>query len=167
MEKAHRKSNLHSSQGGNRWLTVIRRSDRRTGRTEAKPSMRRTQRYSRIPQTMHRLEVIAHRSWNRSELRRAIPGAGNWIWGNRFLIRIVLDEEKLTIYIVGVRTGWKFGSNSDFTYLKFRKAYKSIFCAQNIIDASKNSKEIHIIFWHLMNLKNILRVSKNIFKYLK
>jgi hypothetical protein len=40
-------------------------------------STRRMQRYPRIPLTMHGLGVIARRNWNRSELRRAIPGAGN------------------------------------------------------------------------------------------
>jgi hypothetical protein len=62
-------------------LSVIQRSDQRIERTETKPSMRRTHWYSRIPPTMHGLEVIArqscHQSWNRSELWRAIPGAGN------------------------------------------------------------------------------------------
>jgi hypothetical protein len=40
-------------------------------------STRKMQRYPRIPLTMHGLGVIARRNWNCSELRRAIPGAGN------------------------------------------------------------------------------------------
>jgi hypothetical protein len=44
-----------------RRLPEIRRSNRRTKRTPTKPSTRRTQRYPRIRQTMHRLGVIARR----------------------------------------------------------------------------------------------------------
>jgi hypothetical protein len=61
----------------------IRGSNRRTEHAATKPSTRRTQRYPRIRQMMHGLGVIARRScrrsWNRSELRRAIPGARDWI----------------------------------------------------------------------------------------
>ena len=85
-----------------RRLTEIQRSDRRTGRVQMKPSMRRTQ-HLRIPLTMHGLRVIARRScrrsWNRPELRRAIPGARNWIWMNRFVFWNGLDEMKLDMYI--------------------------------------------------------------------
>jgi hypothetical protein len=66
-----------------RRLPEIWGSNRRTERAVTKPSTRRTQRYPRIPQTMHGLRVIARRScrpsWNRPELRRAIPGARDWI----------------------------------------------------------------------------------------
>jgi hypothetical protein len=58
-----------------RRLLEIRGSNRRTERAATKPLTRRTQRYPRIRQTMHGFGVIARRSWNRSELRRAIPGA--------------------------------------------------------------------------------------------
>jgi hypothetical protein len=72
-----------------RRLLEIRGSNRRTERAATKPSTRRTQRYPRIPQTMHGLGVIARRScrrsWNRPELRRAIPGARDWIWRKRFV----------------------------------------------------------------------------------
>jgi hypothetical protein len=55
-----------------------------------KLSMRRTQRYPRILPTTHRLKVIDrrsyHRSWNHRELRRAIPGIVDRIWGNSFEI---------------------------------------------------------------------------------
>jgi hypothetical protein len=65
-------------------------SDRRTECAPTKPLMRRTQRYPQIPQTMHRFGVIARRScrrnWNRSELRRAIPGARDRIWRNHFVL---------------------------------------------------------------------------------
>jgi hypothetical protein len=64
-------------------LPEIRGSNRRTERAATKPSTRRTQRYPRIRQTMHELRVIARqscrRSWNRPKLRRAIPGARDWI----------------------------------------------------------------------------------------
>jgi hypothetical protein len=43
-------------------LPEIRESNRRTERAATKPSMRRTQRYPRIRQTMHGLGVIARRS---------------------------------------------------------------------------------------------------------
>jgi hypothetical protein len=52
---------------------------------------------------MHGLGVIARRSchwsWNRSELRRAIPGARDRIWRNRFAFWNVFDEEKSDMYI--------------------------------------------------------------------
>jgi hypothetical protein len=48
---------------------------------------------------MHGLEVIARRSWNRPELRRAIPGARDWIWGKRFVFWNGLDEMKPDMYI--------------------------------------------------------------------
>jgi hypothetical protein len=55
-----------------------------------KLSMRHTQRYPRILPTTHRLKVIDrrsyHRSWNHRELRRAIPGIVDRIWGNSFEI---------------------------------------------------------------------------------
>jgi hypothetical protein len=51
---------------------------RSTNRTHCDEALDETnERYPRILLTMHRLGVIARRSWNRSELRRAIPGARN------------------------------------------------------------------------------------------
>jgi hypothetical protein len=86
-----------------RRLPEIRGSNRRIERAATKPSTRRTQRYPRIPQTMHRLGVIARRScrrsWNRPELRRAIPGARDWIWRKRFVFGNWLDEMKPDMYI--------------------------------------------------------------------
>ena len=82
-----------------RRLPEIQGSNRRTERAATKPSTRRTQRYPRILQTMHGLGVIARRSWNRSELRRAIPGARDWIWGKRFVLWNGLDEMKPDMYI--------------------------------------------------------------------
>jgi hypothetical protein len=40
------------------------------------------------------------------------------------------------VYIVGVRTRWKFGSNSDFTIYKIRKSLEI-----HIVDASRNSRK--------------------------
>jgi hypothetical protein len=84
-------------------LPEIRGSNRRTERSATKPSTRRTQRYPRILQTMHGLGVIARRSCrrslNRSELRRAIPGARDQIWRKRFVFWNGLDEMKLDMYI--------------------------------------------------------------------
>jgi hypothetical protein len=78
-------------------------SDRRTECAPTKPLMRRTQRYPQIPQTMHRFGVIARRScrrsWNRSELRRAIPGSRDRIWRNHFVLLNGLDAEKSYMYI--------------------------------------------------------------------
>jgi hypothetical protein len=86
-----------------RRLPEIRGSNRRTERAATKPVTRRTQRYPRIRQTMHGLGVIAcrscRRSWNRCELRRAIPGASDWIWGKRFVFWNGLDEMKPDMYI--------------------------------------------------------------------
>jgi hypothetical protein len=66
-----------------RRLPEIRGFNRRTERAVTKPSTRRTQRYPQIPQMMNGLGVITRRScrcsWNRPELRRAIPGARDWI----------------------------------------------------------------------------------------
>jgi hypothetical protein len=52
-------------------------------------------------------------------------------------------------------------------FIKFRKAYKSIFCVQNILGASKNSRKITKNVLAPNELKTIFIVSKNIFKYLK
>jgi hypothetical protein len=86
-----------------RRLPEIQGSNLRTERAATKPSMRRTQRYPRIRQTIHGLGVIArrsyHRSWNRSELRRAISGARDWIWRNRFMFWNRLDEMKSDMYL--------------------------------------------------------------------
>jgi hypothetical protein len=79
MEVSHREEDPRRSREEIRRLSQIRGSNRRTEHAATKPSTRRTQRYPRIPQTMHGLGVIARRScrrsWNRPELRRAIPGA--------------------------------------------------------------------------------------------
>jgi hypothetical protein len=80
-------------------LPEIRGSNRRTERAGTKPSTRRTQRYPRIRQTMHGLRVIARRSWNRPELRRAIPEARDWIWRKRFVFWNGFDEMKPDMYI--------------------------------------------------------------------
>jgi len=98
---------------------------------------------------MHGLGVIARRScrrsWNRPELRRAIPGARDWIWGKRLVFWNGLDEMKPDMYIY---LGFGRDKNSVkiriLLFLKFEKAYKSIFCAQNIIDTFKNSRKIPI-----------------------
>jgi hypothetical protein len=52
-------------------------------------------------------------------------------------------------------------------FLKFGKAWKSIFCAQNIIYAFKNSRKIPINVLAPNDSKTIIRISKNIFKFLK
>jgi hypothetical protein len=101
--------NPRRSRGEIRRLTEIRRSDQRIGHAPMKPSTRRTQRYPWITQTMHELRVIARRSWNRCELRRAISGARDWIWRNCFVLWNGLDEEKPDKYISRVRMRWKFG----------------------------------------------------------
>jgi hypothetical protein len=76
--RAHRRKKPRRSQGEKHGLGTNRRSDRRIEGIGTKLSVRRTQRYPRIPPTTHGSKVIArHRSWNRSELRRAIPRAGN------------------------------------------------------------------------------------------
>jgi hypothetical protein len=93
MEELTGEEDHHRRQGEILRLTEIQRFDRRTGLVPAKPSMIRTQRYPQISQTMHGLGVIAHRSWNRFELRRAIPGARDRIWRNRFVLWNGLDEK--------------------------------------------------------------------------
>ena len=86
-----------------RRLPEIRGSNRRTECAATKPSTRQTQRYPRIRQTMHGFGVIARRScrrsWNRPELRRAIPGARGRIWRKRFVFWNGLDEMKPDMYI--------------------------------------------------------------------
>jgi hypothetical protein len=85
MEVSHWDEDPRRSREEIRRLPEIRGSNRQTERAATKPSTRRTQRYPRIPQTMHGLGVIARRSWNCPELRRAIPGARDWIWRKRFV----------------------------------------------------------------------------------
>jgi hypothetical protein len=99
MEVLTGKENPRRSREEIRRLLEIRRSNRRTERAATKLSTRRTQRYSRIRQTMHGLGVIARRSWNRPELRRAIPGAMDWIWRKRFVFWNGFDEMKPDMYI--------------------------------------------------------------------
>jgi hypothetical protein len=105
-----------------RWLPEIWGSNRRTECAATKPSTRQTQRYPRIPQTMHGLGVIARRSWNRPELRRAIPGARDWIWRKRFVFWNGLDEMKLDMYIY-LGFGWYENSFKIriLLFLKFKK----------------------------------------------
>jgi hypothetical protein len=110
-----------------RRLPEIRGSNRRTEHTATKPLTRRTQRYPRIPQTMHGLGVIARRScrrsWNCPELRRAIPGAWDWIWRKRFVFWNGLYEMKPDMYIY---LGFEWDENSVkiriLLFLKFEKA---------------------------------------------
>jgi hypothetical protein len=105
MEEAHRGRRPRRSRGEIRRLPEIRGSNRLTERAATKSSTRRTQRYPWIRQTMHGLGVIARRScrrsWNRPELRRAIPGARDWIWGKHFVLWNGLDEMKpdMCIYL--------------------------------------------------------------------
>jgi hypothetical protein len=63
--------------------------------------------------------------------------------------------------------GFGRDENLILPFIKFGKDQKSKFCAQNIIDASKNSRKIPINVLAPNELKNILRVSKNIINYLK
>jgi hypothetical protein len=110
-----------------RRLPEIRGFNRRTERAATKPSTRRTQGYPRIRQTKHGLVVIARRScrrsWNRSKLRRAIPGARDRIWRKRFVFWNELDEMKLNMYIY---LGFERDENSVkigiLPFLKFGKA---------------------------------------------
>ena len=124
------------SRGEIRRLPEIRGSNRRTERAATKPSTRRTQRYPRIRQTMHGLGVIARRScrrsWNRPELRRAIPGARDWIWGKRFVFWNGLDEMKPDMYIY---LGFGRDKNSVkiriLLFLKFEKSLEiHILCSK-------------------------------------
>jgi hypothetical protein len=93
-------------------LAEIQRSDRRTGRA----ATRRTQRYPRISQTMHRLGVIARRSWNR--FRTSASNSGSWELNLgkpfRALERARLEEVG-HVYISRVQMRWKIR-------LKFGKA---------------------------------------------
>jgi hypothetical protein len=57
-----------------RRLGTNRRPDRQIEGTKMNLLTRRTQRYPRIPLTMHEFKVIAHWSWNCPELRPVIPG---------------------------------------------------------------------------------------------
>ncbi|PWZ56826.1 hypothetical protein Zm00014a_001225 [Zea mays] len=63
------------------------------------------------------------RSWNRPELRRAIPGARDWIWGKRLVFWNGLDEMKPDMYIY---LGFGRDKNSVkiriLLFLKFEKA---------------------------------------------
>jgi hypothetical protein len=72
---------------------------------------------------MHGLGVIARRSWNSLELRRAIPRARDWIWMNRFMFWNELDEMKPDMYIY---LGFGRDENSVkiqiLPFLKFKKA---------------------------------------------
>jgi hypothetical protein len=117
-------------------LPEIRGSNRQTERAATKPSMRQTQWYPRIPQTMHGLGVIARRScrrnWNRPELRRAIPGARDWIWRKRFVFWNGLYEMKLDMYIY-LGFGWDENSVKIqiLLFLKFEKSLEiHILCSK-------------------------------------
>jgi hypothetical protein len=117
-------------------LTEIQRSDRRTRRAPTKPWTRRTQRYPRIPQTMHGLRVIAHRSYRRSwnRFRTSASNFGSWELNLRKLFHALERArrgEAEHVYIVGVRARWKFGSNSNFTIYKIRKSLEiHILCSK-------------------------------------
>jgi hypothetical protein len=98
-----------TGEGGVRWsreencrLATNRWSDRRIKSTRTNLSMRRMQWYSRISPITHGLELIARRncrwSWNRPELRWAIPGHVDRIWGNDFEIWKGFDERVTSIY---------------------------------------------------------------------
>jgi hypothetical protein len=84
--EAHRRRNSCRSWAQIRRLRTNRRSDRRIEGTGMKLLTRQTQRYPRILPTMHGLKVIAHRSWNGPELRRAISGVSDLDWGWGFKI---------------------------------------------------------------------------------
>ena len=112
-----------------------------------KPSTRRTQRYPRIPQTMHGLGV-ARRSWNRPELRRAIPGASDRIWGKRFVFWNGLDEMKPDMYIY---LGFGRDKNSVkiriLLFLKFEKSLEiHILCLKYYICFQKFQKNSYKCF---------------------
>jgi hypothetical protein len=110
IEVSHRGRRPSPEPRGNPRLPKIRGSNRRTERAATKPSTRRTQRYPRIRQTMHRLGVIARRSWNRPELRRAISRARDWIWRKCFVFWNGLEEMKPDMYIY---LGFGRDENSD------------------------------------------------------
>jgi hypothetical protein len=131
-----------------RRLPQIRGSNRRTERTATKPSTRRTQRYPRIPQTMHGLGVIARRSWNRPELRRAIPGARDWIRRKRFVFWNGLDEMKPDMYIyLGFGRDKKFGLIQILPFFKIRKSLEiHILCSKYYICFQKFQKNSYKCF---------------------
>ena len=133
-------------------LPEIWGSNRWTERAATKPSTRRTQRYPRIPQTMHGLGVIARRScrrsWNRPELRRAIPGARDWIWRKRFVFWNGLDEMKPDIYI-SLGFGWDENSVKIriLLFLKFEKSLEiHILCLKYYICFQKFQKNSYKCF---------------------
>jgi hypothetical protein len=127
MEEAQREEDTRRSWSQIRRLPKIQGSNRRTERASTKPSTRLTQRYPRIRQTMHGLGVIARRScrrsWNRSELWRAIPGVRDRIWRKCFVFCNGLDEMKPDMYIY---LGFGRDENSVkiqiLPFLKFGKA---------------------------------------------
>jgi hypothetical protein len=102
--KAHRRRNPRRSQGQIHWLRTNCQSDRWIEGTWTKVLTRRTQRYPQILPTTHRSKVIARWSyrwsWNRPELRFAIPGVSDLNWGRGFKIRKGLDERIPGIYIL-------------------------------------------------------------------
>jgi hypothetical protein len=129
--KNHRYNNGGSHRGrrsspeprGNPSIAGIWGPNQRTEHAPAKPLTRRTQRYPRISQTMHGLGVITRRSWNRSELRRAILGARDRIWRNRFVFWNGLDEIKPNMYIyLGFRRDRNSVKNWILPFLKFGKS---------------------------------------------
>jgi hypothetical protein len=78
-----------------------------------------------------------------------------------------LDEKKPGIYIYMVRTRWKFGSNTKFTIYKIQKSIEIHILCSKYYRCFQNSRKNHINVLSPNELKNIIRVSKNIFKYLK
>jgi hypothetical protein len=77
------------------------------------------------------------------------------------------ESGHIYIYISGFGRDENSGQIQILLFIKFRKAYKSIFCVQNILGASKNSRKITKNVLAPNELKTIFIVSKNIFKYLK
>jgi hypothetical protein len=125
-----------------------RQSDRRIKGTGTKLSARRMQRYPRIPPMTHGLEVIARRScrrsWNRPELRRAIPGVSGLDWGWGFEIRKGLDERIPAIYILLGLEFILFFVIIPFLNLKVisEKRLKSFLISENYLEGSKNFRKI-------------------------
>jgi hypothetical protein len=128
-----------------------RRPDRQIEGTGTKLSKRRTERYPRIPQTTYESKVIARRSchwsWNRPELRRAIPSVSDldWEWGFEF--RKELDERILhTHTYIYILLGFKdilFFVIIPFLKLKvISKKTEIVFNIRKYLEGSKNYRKI-------------------------
>jgi hypothetical protein len=96
----------------------------------------------------HGLEVIARRScrrsWNRPELRRAIPGVSGLDWGWGFEIWKGLDERIPAIYILLGLEFILFFVIIPFLNLKVisEKRLKSFLISENYLEGSKNFRKI-------------------------